>query len=305
MALVASGAMRFSVWPSTTQSWPDFLDAATYAAETGWDGVWVADHFMPLQAPADGPMLECWTILAALAASVPRVRLGSLVAGNTYRHPAVLANMAATVDQLSGGRLVLGLGAGWQENEHAAYGIEFFDVPGRLARLDEACAVIRQLFDNKRSDFEGRYYRLADAPMEPKPLQEKLPLLIGGGGERVTLRIAARWADEWNTWGTPEVLAAKGAVLERHCESLGRDPAELKRSAQLIVDFDESDDPASGPMSHMRADVRQMPEMLAAYVEAGVDEFVLPDWNLGTGAARREAMDRFLTQVAAPFRSKS
>ena len=293
--------MRFSIWPTTSQPWADFFDAASYAAQSGWDGVWVADHFMPPVDPAEGPLLECWSVLAGLATSVPRARIGSLVAGNTYRHPAVLANIAATVDQLSGGRLVLGIGAGWQQNEHRAYGIDYYDVPGRLARLDEACAVLRGLLGTPRANFDGRYYQLVDAPMEPKPLQDRLPVLIGGGGEKVTLRIAAKWADEWNTWGTPEVLAAKGAVLDRHCEALGRDPATVARSAQVIVNLEG----AAAPYARMPSvDVSNagMQDLLGRYEEAGVGEFILPDWNLGNGNARREVMDRFLTEVAAPFR---
>lgn len=299
--------MRFSIWPSSTQSWDDFHDAAAHAARTGWDGVWAADHFMPAVAPSDRPMLECFTVLSAVAASVPRLRIGSLVAGNTYRHPAVLANMVATLDHVSGGRTVLGLGAGWQENEHAAYGIEFYDLPGRLARLDEACEVVRRLLDDVRSDFHGRFYTLVDAPAEPKPVQAHLPLLVGGGGERVTLRIVARRADEWNTWGVPEVLAAKGAVLERHCEAIGRDPAEIARSAQVLIDLDGAG--SVSQMPHRRAyptvsgGAAQLQDVLRAYEEANVGEFVLPDWNLGKGAARREAMDRFMEEVAAPFRA--
>ncbi len=293
--------MRFSVWPTTGQSWTDLLAVARHASDLGFDGLWVADHFMPPAEPADGPLLECWTTLAGLATSVAGLRLGSLVTGNTYRHPAVLANMAATVDQLSGGRVVLGLGAGWQENEHRAYGIEFSDVAGRLARLDEACAVVRGLLDDGRTSFEGRFYVLEEAPMAPKPVQARLPLLIGGSGEKVTLRIAARWADEWNTWGTPDVLAAKGAVLDRHCAAIGRDPSTIHRSAQVVVNLDGTGTPFSRPPS-VEVSAGELQDLLARYAVAGVDEFVLPDWNLGTGERRREILDRFLTEVAAPFR---
>ncbi len=297
------GPMRISLWPTTAQSWADLLDAASYAAETGWDGVWVADHFMPNTASADGPMLECFTVLAGLATAVPRVRLGSLVAGNTYRHPAVLAKMVATLDHLSGGRAVLGLGAGWQENEHHAYGIEFSDVPGRLSRLEEACAVVRGLFDGDRTTVSGRYYTVTDAPAQPRPVQSRLPLLVGGGGEKVTLRITARWADEWNTWGTPDHLAQKGAVLDRHCEAIGRDPREITRSAQVVVDLDGAGQPFDRPMPKVSGSPAQLQELLGGYVEAGVGEFIGPDWNLGTGAPRRELMDRFLAEVALPFRN--
>jgi F420-dependent oxidoreductase-like protein len=292
--------MRFSVWPNATQSWSDLSEVAAYAASTGWEGVWVADHFMPSRGDLDSPLLECWSVLAGLAATVPGIRLGSLVAGNTYRHPAVLANIVATIDQLSGGgRVVLGLGSGWQENEHAAYGLDFYSTGERLARLEEACEVIHGLFKEKRATFDGRFYQLVDAPMEPKGT---VPLLIGGGGEKVTLRIVARWADEWNTWGTPDVLAAKGAVLERHCEAIGRDPSEISRSAQVIVDLD-GDSRLARPMPTLSVSPAQMQESLHAYVEAGVDEFIVPDWNHGTGQARRDFLDRFLTEIAAPFRT--
>lgn len=300
--------MRFSIWPSTAQTWEDFHDAAAHAAQTGWDGVWAADHFMPSTSSVDRPMLECFTLLSAIAATVPRLRIGSLVAGNTYRHPAVLANMVATLDRVSGGRVVLGLGAGWQENEHVAYGIDYYDVPFRLARLDEACAVVRHLLDDERSDFKGRFYTLTDAPLEPKPVQQHLPLLVGGGGEQVTLRIAARWADEWNTWGHPDVLAAKGAVLERHCESVGRDPAQIARSAQVLVDLEGGaqvyDMPYRRAYPTASGSAAELQDVLRAYEEANVGEFILPDWNLGTGDARRDTMDRFMEEVAAPLRAR-
>lgn len=190
--------MKFSVWPNIAGKWTDLLDLAHHAEQTGWDGLWVADHFMPnAAAPADlGPTNEAWTTLAAIAGSVPRIRLGTLVTGNTYRHPAVLAKQAATVDNISGGRLVLGMGSGWQENEHIAYGIPFYTVGSRLRRLEEACQVLKGLFSGERTTFEGKYYTLTDAPLAPKPVQGTLPLLIGGGGEKLTLRIAATYADE-------------------------------------------------------------------------------------------------------------
>ncbi len=296
--------MRFSVWPSTSQSFEDLTEVAAHAAATGWDGIWVADHFMTSSGGLDEPVLECFSVLAGLATSVARVRLGSLVAGNTYRHPAVLANIAATIDQLSGGRFVLGIGAGWQENEHRAYGIELFDAPTRLARLDEACAVLHGLLGEHRASFSGRHYHLDDAPMEPKPLQQRMPLLVGGGGVKVTLRIVARWADEWNTWGLPDVLATKSGILEQHCRALGRDPSEIARSAQVIVDLDGGE-PFARPLPQVSIGVAEMQDLLGAYVGAGVGEFVLPDWNLGTGTRRREALDRFLGEVAAPFRARS
>ena len=299
--------MQFSVWPRASSPFEEVLAVAHHAEATGWDGVWIADHFMPNQADTSGPIGEAWTILAGLAALVPRVRLGSLVTGNTYRHPAVLAKMAAQVDVISGGRLTLGLGAGWQQNEHEAYGIDFSTVKGRLDRLDEACAVIKGLFANDETTFEGRYYQLTNAPLAPKPVQQPLPLLIGGGGERRTLRIAARHADQWNTWGTPELLAHKIEVLERHCEAIGRDPATIHRSAQATMVL--SDDPsvveralAADSARTIAGNAEQLRETVQAYIEAGVDELIVPDFNLGSLEEKSETYDRFLAEVAAPFR---
>ena len=176
-----------------------------HVESTNWDGLWLADHFMPNAEDTTSPWPEAWTTLAALAATVPRIRMGTLVTGNTYRHPAVLAKMAVTADQISGGRVVLGIGSGWQENEHQKYGIPFYTVSERLKRLDEACQVIKGLLSEKSADFSGNYYQLDQAPLEPKAVSS-LPLLIGGGGEKVTLKITAKYADEWYVWGSVDTL---------------------------------------------------------------------------------------------------
>jgi F420-dependent oxidoreductase-like protein len=300
--------MRFSVWPGAQQPWADVLNLAHHAEATGWDGIWFADHFLPNAPDAAQPVLECWTVLAGLAATVPRIRLGSLVSGNTYRHPAVLTNIATAVDHISEGRVVLGLGAGWQENEHLAYGIPFYDTRERLERLDEACQLILALFGSERANFKGRYYELHDAPLLPKPVQRRLPLLIGGGGERVTLRIAARYADEWNVWGTPETLRHKSAVLEKHCVDVNRDPAEISRSAQALVFMSDDHDWLASRRSAGidRAAIIGTPlEVRAAmeeYAAAGVDEFIVPDFNLGRPERKLATLDRFISEVAAPLR---
>lgn len=302
--------MRFVIWIGTEQAWPEVVTTATHAERIGFDGIYLADHFMPADDPAPAkPRLEAWTAIAGLATLTDRCRLGVLVSGNTYRHPAILANMAATTDLISGGRLVLGLGAGWQVNEHEAYGIPLFEVPERLARLDEACTVVRTLLDNERSDFEGRYYELKDAPCEPKPAQAHLPLVLGVAGEKVGLRIAARHADVWNAWGLPDLIARKTKVLEAHCDAEGRDPGDIERSTQVVVRL--SDDPArlaawrAEPLlaPHAIGTAGELRELLGAYDEIGVDEFVLSDRSLGDDSVeRRETMERFLEEVAAPFR---
>lgn len=303
--------MRFSLWPNAGNSWDETRELCRHAEATGWDGIWFADHFMPNAADVSAPTAEAWTTVAALAAAVPRVRIGTLVSGNTYRHPAVLAKMAAQVDQISHGRAVLGLGAGWQENEHTAYGIPFYTVGGRLRRLEEACRAVKGLFTNERTTFEGRYYQLKDAPLEPKPVQRPLPLLIGGGGEKVTMRIAAQYADEWNVWGTPETLRRKMAVLDQHCRDLGRDPKTLKRSAQALLFL--SDDPAvleraraGMGMPVTAGSVDELRETMRQYAEAGVDEIVVPDRTLGRDAAQKKAtMDRVIQEIAPAFHGEA
>jgi F420-dependent oxidoreductase-like protein len=300
--------VRFSLWPNGGNPWSDTLALARHAESTGWDGIWFADHFMPNAADVSNPTAEAWTTVAALGAAVPRVRVGTLVSGNTYRHPAVLAKMAAQVDQITGGRAVLGLGAGWQQNEHEAYGIPFYTLGGRMRRLEEACRLIKSLFTESRTTFDGRYYQLKDAPLEPKPVQNPLPLLVGGGGEKVTMRIAAQYADEWNVWGTPETLIRKMAVLDQHCRDLGRDPKSIKRSCQVLLFL--TDDQATleraragmgmpviaGGVSEVRDAIRQ-------YAEAGIDEFIVPDRTLGPTVAQRTAtMDRFINEVAKDVR---
>jgi F420-dependent oxidoreductase-like protein len=301
--------MRFSFWPNASQPWADILATAQHAEATGWDGVYVADHFMPSIGDDGGPTLECFGLLAGLATAVPRVRLGSLVCGNTYRHPAVLANQAATVDQLSGGRLVLGLGAGWQQNEHDAYGIPLPDPRPRLDMLEEACQVVTGLLRQPRTTFAGAYYQLDNAPCEPKPVQERLPLLIGGGGEKRTLRIAAKFADEWNVWGTPEIVAHKSGVLEQHCEGVGRDPNAIVRSTQALL-FMSDDDAflqrirdADIPRPTIVGTVAEVTEILGRYRDVGVAELIVPDFVLpSAGPERWDLMDRFITETAAPLR---
>jgi F420-dependent oxidoreductase-like protein len=296
--------MRFSFWPAPSQPYDDVLELARHVENTGWDGLWYADHFMPNAEDTSTPWPEAWITLAALGAQVPRLRLGTLVTGNTYRHPAVLAKMAATLDHITGGRVVLGIGSGWQENEHKQYGIPFYTVAERLKRLDEACQVIKLLFAETKSNFGGEYYQLEDASLEPKPVQSPLPLLIGGGGERVTLKITARYADEWNVWGTVETLRHKMAILDQHCEDLGRDPGSIKRTAVALLFMSEDD----SFLERMRnAELQQaaiigtpaeVKEIVADYEAAGVDELIVPDFTLGPRDQKIATLDTFITEVA-------
>ncbi len=201
---------------------------------------WTFDHFYPIFSDPTGPCFEGWTMLSYLAALTRRIRLGVLVTGNTHRHPAVLANMAATLDVASGGRLEIGLGAGWSEEEHHAYGIPLPRWPERFDRLEESCEVIDRLLTQERTTFRGRHYRLTDAMCQPKPIQRpRPPLVIGGKGEKRTLRIAARWADQWNfPNGEPAELRHKIEVLHSHCAALGRDPADIEISVKAEADIE-------------------------------------------------------------------
>ncbi len=311
--------MRFGFWLDTSNSFEHMQHVCQVAEAAGWDGIWAPDHFMPppggypmkTDYPDGDPELgwvnEAWVLIAALAATVPRVRLGHLVLGNTYRHPAVTAKMAATVDQISGGRFVLGLGAAWQENEHHRYGIGYGSLRERADRLEEACEIIAGLFANDRTSFAGRYYQLDGAPLAPKPVG-KLPLMIGGSGERRTIPTAARFADEWNTWGDPAKLIQKMAVLDKACESVGRDPATVQRSAALMMNLRES--PASAAeRTRQLADfhtqlvgtVDQVSETLAEYQAAGIDEIIIPDFNMTT-AETPDQLRRIAEEIIPTFR---
>jgi F420-dependent oxidoreductase-like protein len=296
--------MDFSLWPAASRTWQEVLDGAEYAERTGWHGVWVADHFMPNADDVDPPVNEVLALVAGLVARTERVRVGTMVLGNTYRHPAVVANAAATIDQMSAGRFVLGIGAGWQVNEHEKYGIELPPVKERLARFEEACQVIKGLLTQDRTTFDGKYYQLEDAPCEPKP--EHLPILIGAAGEKVALGIVARYADEWNHWGRPELAAQKGAVFAQHCEKLGRDPKSVRRSAQTLLEVIEPGDSEavarkeqleSSGAHVIMGSAQEVLDVVAQYPDAGIDELLVPDARLGTGNRRFEALERLREEV--------
>ena len=303
--------MRFSIWPSAAQPWDDIRDTAAHCEQTGWDAVYFADHFMPNGPgpdPLDGDTLECWSVIAALAASVPRIRLAPLVTSVTFRHPAVLAKIAAAVDQVSHGRLTLGIGAGWQQNEHASYGIALGTVRERLDRFEEAVQILRSMLSQPRTTFAGQYFRLQDAPNQPAPVQGRMPLLIGGRGERRTMLIAARYADEWNSWTTPELLAHKVSVLRAHCEQVGRDPDEIHVSTQALLYLSTDQewlrgqrqaDPGHPVIVGTPAEVA---DIVARYREAGADELIIPDSTLGPMARKKDTCDLFMQEVAASFR---
>jgi F420-dependent oxidoreductase-like protein len=309
--------MQFGLFTGLTGlTWSQLKQLWQHIEATGWDAAFVADHFMPNAPDPAEATLESWTALAGLAEATTRMRIGTLVTGNTYLHPAVLAKMAANVDIMANGRLICGLGAAWQANEHAAYGLPFYTVGERLKRLEEACQVILGLWTQPKVTFKGRYYQLDNAPLAPKPVQRPHPeLLIGGGGEKRTLRIAAKYADHWNVWGGPEVLRRKGQVLDGHCAAVQRDPAQIFRSANMPMLITESAEAREqlirGLMRRfgrseteardtvLAGSVAQMQDTLGRLQAAGVHMLCiptfLPPWN-------QELLDRFITEVAPALR---
>ncbi len=215
--------------------WAALRDAGIRADELGYHSLWTWDHLYPIVGSHEGPMFEGWLTLTSWAERTERATIGLMVGANTFRNPAVVAKMATTLDHISGGRAVLGIGAAWFETEHRAFGLEFGGSPGeRLRWLAEAAAILRGMLDGERPSGE-RYYATHEVRNDPPPVQDRLPLLIGGGGERKTLRIVARYADACNVGGGFENVKRKDEVLRRHCEEVGRDESEIERTAGVGI----------------------------------------------------------------------
>jgi F420-dependent oxidoreductase-like protein len=325
--------IRFGVFTGVAQTtWPALLEVWRRADEMGFDTGWVPDHFYAGYGDPMGPCYEATTVLAAVAAQTRRIGVGHLVLSNTFRHPAVLANVAATLDHLAGGRFTLGLGAGWLQSEHDGYGLPFGTTRERIERLDEALTVIRRLHAEPRTSFAGRFYRLADALCEPKPLGgRRLPVLVGGGGERFTLRVVAKHADEWNGEVGPSAFARKLDVLREHCRAVGRKAEEIRVSVVLRSEaqaeamweamvrmhnpnlvaerrrLEAEGVPAAQLEERLRAwlwesllpvDTSRAVDRLQDYVAVGVTHFIVaarPPYDLA-------GLERFLTRVAARVR---
>ncbi len=311
--------MRFGMQTSINGvSWGELADMWKFLdRETSMYSAWTFDHFVPPGVGQD-PHESCfegWAALAALAAVTERIRLGCLVTGVTYREPAVLAKMAATVDHISNGRLEFGIGAAWHEGEHAMYGIPFPPVKERQDRLEEAVQLIRLLFDAGRPvDFSGKYYNLRQAAFAPRPVQRPHPpIMIGGSGEKRTLRTLARYGDVMNVSGDPAAVRAKIDVLERHCADVGRDPSEIDKTvftAVIVSDNEKLIDRVATMMS-MGSGIsaeeakRVMPigtaehvlEVVERYAEIGVSQIII----MGQAPWKREIYARLNEQVIAPL----
>lgn len=222
-------------WTNRTD-WPSLRDACLAAETAGFDSIWIDDHLLADEGDWTSPKLEGWSTLAGLATLTSRSTLGLLVGANTFRNPGLTAKLAMTLDHLSGGRAILGLGGGWFEREHDAFGLDFGAGFGeRLDRLDEAVGLIRRLLDGERVDHDGRFYRMRDALCAPRPIQDRLPILIGGSGPTKTLRTTARYADLWNGYGNPEQIASISATLRQRCAEEGRPFEAIERTVTMEI----------------------------------------------------------------------
>jgi F420-dependent oxidoreductase-like protein len=320
--------------PQQHTSWGELVEIAGLIDRVGFDSLWVIDHQLPAASVSmAGSQFDAWTALAAFGAMTERVTLGTLVTCNGFRNPALLAKVVTTVDHISGGRAALGIGAGWFEQEHRAFGWPFPPVAERLDRLEEAVQVVKKVWTEERPSFVGRHYALAfdqpgtyedgkpvsaeNAPaIGPRPMQRPHPpLLVGGSGEKRTLRIVARHADGWNVSGPPAFIAQKSDVLASHCEAVGRDPATIARSAYAAVIVDDSRSRVAALLERRAAatgmavqDVRQrvlagspadVLEQLAAYAEVGIGHFMLQ-----VGPPYRQAViEKIAADILGPARA--
>ncbi|HWH23331.1 MAG TPA: LLM class flavin-dependent oxidoreductase [Candidatus Limnocylindria bacterium] len=214
--------------------WPAYLEAGVRADRLGFDSLWAWDHLYPIVGSHEGPIFEGYLTLAAWAQATQKVSVGLMVGANPFRNPALVAKMVTTLDHISGGRAYLGIGSAWFETEHRAFGLDFGDSPGeRLRWLAEALPVIRGMLHGEAPSAAGRYYQMQSVRNDPPPVQDRLPLLVGGGGEKVTLRLVARYADANNVGGGFESVQRKEAILRRHCEEVGRDHTDIERTAGM------------------------------------------------------------------------
>jgi F420-dependent oxidoreductase-like protein len=308
--------VRFGVQtPPQHVTWQAMRDAWKLIDSLGYDTAWTFDHFLPILSDPSGPCFEGWVSLTALACETSLTQVGALVTCNTYRHPAVLAKMGATLDHTSGGRLIMGMGAGWFELEHTAYGIQFGTVAERIHRLDEAAEIIKRLWTEKQVTFDGRFYQLKDAYCEPKPLrQPRPPIMIGGAGEKLTLKVVAKHADQWNTFGTPALFKHKLDVLGEHCARVGRNRDEIEVSwtgaAHLTESREERDavvNAMAGAFGRTAEEVEpgllvgtasEVRDRIHGFVDAGVTHFIIianPPFN-------HDSIRRFAQEVMPGFR---
>ena len=290
--------MRFGaqLWSQATD-WPGFRDAALAAEAAGWDSVWTWDHVNAIFGPWQQPILEGWSLLSALGPLTRRVRLGLMVGANTFRNPGLTAKLATTLDHVSDGRAVLGIGGAWFEREHDAFGIPFGSGFGeRLDALDESVTLLRRLLDGETVTHEGRFYTFREALSEPRPIQPRLPILVGGSGPRKTLRTVAQRADGWNTSGTVEEVRERVAILDRHCADVGRDRREIEMTVSFPLVIRDTEREAEQAFARLLAhngtpDAGKVPTLLGP--PTGIAEAIAPYRELG--------FETLICRLPAPF----
>lgn len=266
MSGTSSPPRLFGIHTIQTLPWPELRKRWQWIEGLGFDSLWLPDHFFPT-AGRDKPMFEAWTLLSGLALVIQRARIGILVSSNTFRHPALLAKQAVTVDHMSGGRLELGLGAGWFVEEHEVFGLDFHETRELVDRYSEAIELVDRYLTHDQSSFEGQYYRLDGAYNRPATLQQpRPPLVMGAHGPRM-LKLVARYADTWNSFAPPDELKRRNDQLSAYCEEIGRDPANIKRSMFYGVNQSPEDDPWES--------LDAFEEYIGRYAEAGMQEFIL------------------------------
>jgi F420-dependent oxidoreductase-like protein len=305
--------MELSSIDGAAAKWAKAVEVAQRAEALGYDSIWLYDHMHNVPRPAHEAVFECWTTVAAISQLTTRIRLGQMVGCNSYRNPALLAKITSTVDVVSGGRLDWGIGAGWYENEYRSYGYEFPAPKDRIGMLREAVEIVRSMWTEPETTYEGAYYRVHRANCDPKPLQQPHPpIMIGGGGEQLTLRVVARHADSSNFGGNPQEWARKREVLKGHCASVGRDEAEIRKtwSPELFIRETEAEVRAAGTRSLWNepfdawaaGNLVGTPEQVAAkvqeYVELGCGGFI--PWC--ADYPETESLELFATRVMPEFR---
>jgi F420-dependent oxidoreductase-like protein len=294
--------------PQAATSYADIKERVLTAEQHGFSGYWLVDHMWAKGIP-DLDFHEGWTTVAGLAEATEKIRLGVLVTCNGYRNPGMLAKSVATADHISNGRIELGIGAGWMEEEYAAYGYDFPSIAMRLKQLEESLEIITRLFTEKRTTFEGRHYTFRDAPFAPKPVQQPMPITIGGGGVKVVMRLVAKYAHRWNCpMHTVDKIAEHRDALAKHCEKIGRDPGQIVISEQVgcVIGSDEKDYQSKRELAQMLlgsfGDIDEIAvngtpdrvvEGFRKKMEAGVTEFTILFGDFGTA----ETLELFATEV--------
>jgi F420-dependent oxidoreductase-like protein len=279
---------RFGIVTDQNMPWSETVERWQLFERLGFDSAWNCDHFVQPSRPT-GPYFEAWTLLAGLAARTERIRIGVLVSSNTFRHPALLAKQAVTVDHLSQGRLEIGFGAGWYEPEHHMFGLEFPDPPELVARYREAVEIVDRLLRSDTTSYDGKHYQLRDAVMRPRPVQQPRPPLMLAAHKPRMLRVMAEFADTWNSFGTVDEMRERNVILNEQCAAIGRDPASIVRSLYGWAALMPADPWAS---------TEAFEDMVGRYGDAGINEFLIDQPR----ADQQAVLERVATELLPRLR---